>query len=79
MKPKTKQTVSIAILAAGLALLLYGALFHVQPVFSENNDKGLATAESVLVKEVSIGGLKRDANGNLHKTYSGKPPAACPT
>ena len=79
MKTKTKQTVSITILGAGLAFLLYGALFHVQPVFSEDNDKGFATAEPVLVKEVSIGGLERDANGNLHKTYSGKPPAACPT
>ena len=60
-------------------MFLYGYSLHVLPVYSENNDKGFATAEPALIKEVSIGGLKRDTNGKLHKTYTGKPPAACPT
>ena len=53
--------------------------YQILPVFSENNDKGLATAESTLVKEVSIGGLERKKDGKLHKTYTGAPPKACPT
>ncbi len=52
---------------------------HALPVFSEDNDKGLATAESALIKEVSIGGLRREADGRLVKTYTGKAPQACPT
>lgn len=60
-------------------MLLYGYSLHVLPVYSENNDKGFATQESILVKEVSIGGLKRKEDGKLYKTYTGVPPKACPT
>lgn len=63
----------------GTGLMAFGLKFHVEQVFSENNDKGLATPEPKLMKEVSIGGLKRDAVGNLRMTYTGKPPQACPT
>jgi len=63
----------------GAGLMAFGLKFHVEPVFSEHNDKGLATTEPQLMKEVSIGGIERDAGGNLRMTYTGKPPQACPT
>ena len=75
-----RQTISIAFLGLGISMLLYGYSLHVLPVYSENNDKrGFATQESILVKEVSIGGLQRKEDGKLYKTYTGAPPKACPT
>ena len=74
-----KKKLLFLILFVGTGLMVFGLKFHVQPVFSEHNDKGLATGEPRLMKEVSIGGLKRDATGNLRLTYTGKPPEACPT
>lgn len=79
MQQQHRQTVSIILMAFGLTLMLYGVNMHALPVFSENNDKGFATAESALIREVSIGGLRRQADGRLFKTYTGKPPQACPT
>lgn len=78
MAHKARQTVAIVILVLGLGTLLYGLNLSVQPVFSESNDKGLATRESDLVLEASRGGIRREADGTLHKTYEGKPPQACP-
>ena len=63
----------------GLGLMAFGLKFHAQPVFSEHNDQGLATPETRLMKEVSIGGLVREADGKIRMTYTGKPPQACPT
>ncbi|MEN8127519.1 MAG: hypothetical protein ABFR90_06895 [Planctomycetota bacterium] len=74
-----KQITAIVLLGLGLSMFLYGYSLHVLPVYSENNDQGFATAESVLIKEVSIGGLERKPDGTLHKTYTGAPPKACPT
>jgi hypothetical protein len=74
-----KQIICIVLLGLGFSMFLYGYSLHVQPVFSENNDTGFATAEPALVKEVSIGGLIRKPDGTLHKTYTGTPPKACPT
>ena len=35
--------------------------------------------EWVLVRDVTFGGVARLDNGQLKRTYSGKPPALCPT
>jgi hypothetical protein len=35
--------------------------------------------ERVLVREITFGGVVRLANGQLKRTYSGKPPALCPS
>lgn len=67
------------VLGSGVLLLLYGATFHTHPVYSKDNDKGLATAEPKLVLEASRGGLELKEDGKLHKTYTGAPPKACPT
>ena len=74
-----KQKLVFIVLFVGAGLMAFGLKFHTQPVFSEDNDKGLVTPETRLMKEVSIGGLQRDPAGNLRLTYTGKPPEACPT
>lgn len=79
MQRKASHILIMVLLGASLSMLLYGFSLHVAPVYSENNDKGFATAEPQLIKEVSVGGLARTADGKLQKTYTGKPPAACPT
>jgi len=79
MKQKARQVVCLLAVGIGVGLLLWGAGLHAEAVFSEDNDKGLATPESVLMKEVSIGGLRRDEAGRLTKTYTGQAPQACPT
>ena len=76
---KAQRFITLAVLGLGIALLLYGLGMHAVPVYSKDNDKGLATAETALVKEVTIGGLERKEDGTLHKTYTGAPPKACPT
>jgi len=35
--------------------------------------------EWVVVRDVTVGGVARLENGQLKRTYSGKPPALCPT
>ncbi len=75
----TRLITATVVLGLGIAMLLYGFGLHVTPVYSKDNDKGLATAESALIKEVSIGGVERKPDGTLHKTYTGAPPKACPT
>ncbi len=79
MQKSSRHIPAIIFLAVGMALLLYGMALSVAPVYSEKSDKGFATPERQLVLEVSRGGLERKADGKLYKTYTGKPPAACPT
>lgn len=79
MKHKARQVVCVLAVGVGMGLLLWGVGLHAEAVYSADNDKGLATPESVLMKEVSIGGLKRDDQGKLTKTYTGQAPQACPT
>ena len=74
-----KTNLMFAVLFTGTGLMAFGLTFHTQPIFSEDNDKGLATPEPRLMKEVSIGGLERRPDGRLHLTYTGTPPQACPT
>ena len=67
----------------GLALLVYGLWFHtanISPKQEENAAK-FAKSEPKLIKEVSIGGVKRDNSGKIKQTYTEKEeaPKACPT
>ena len=67
----------------GIALLIYGIWFH-RAIISPSQaggTAGLAKSEPALMKEVSVGGVQRDASGELKQTYSDnqKAPKACPT
>ncbi len=67
----------------GAALLVYGFRFHRANVVPKGADSTakLAKSEPALMKEVSIGGVERDASGGLKQTYAAteKAPKACPT
>jgi len=78
---RLQQIVSSALLAAGLLLLLYGAFLHSASITPAEGDTAMASAtgEISLIREVAIGGLERDASGQIKKTYSGQAPEACPT
>lgn len=65
-----KIKIVFVLLFIGAGLMAFGLKFHTQPVFSEHNDKGLATPETRLMKEVSIGGLERTDDGRLQLTLS---------
>jgi hypothetical protein len=50
--------------------------------FEKMTEKYVETSEKpewALVREVTFGGVVRLANGQLKQTYSGKPPALCPS
>ena len=78
MKLNLKLILMLIILGLGLGLLAYGVV-RTEPVYSQGSFEPNATPETQLVLEVSRGGIKREADGALALTYSGKPPAACPT
>ena len=71
--------VSLAAVVFGLALLLYGADMHRIDVYSQDGTTVTGSRESAVVKEVTIGGVKRDEEGKIKQTYTGKAPEACPT
>lgn len=78
---KTKIIIFSLLILLGVVLLTYGAFFHSTNVLPEQEDGSttLARSEPALVKEVSIGGVKRDESGKIKQTYTGKAPEACPT
>ncbi len=58
----------------------------VNPFFPEENIPSKAkefvfqtVPEWQVIREVTRGGVVRDASGHIRKTYTGKPPETCPT
>ena len=76
-----RQIVSSALVAVGVAMLLYGVFFHAAVVAPAGEDAATesVTGETALIREVAIGGLERDESGEIKKTYTGQAPKACPT
>jgi len=73
-------TFSLVILT-GAALLGYGVFFHSKNILPQKNEDSamLVQSELALIKEVSVGGIKRDESGRLKRTYDKTPPKVCPT
>jgi hypothetical protein len=74
--------ITFLLILMGVALLTYGVSFHAAAVEPQASAEGSAVARSepALIKEVTVGGLERDASGEIKKTYTGnQAPAACPT
>ena len=71
--------VPCALVAAGFILVFYGADFHRVNVYSEDGTSVTGRAEFGLIREVTVGGIRRDELGNIRLTYTGKAPEACPT
>jgi len=78
---KTKIIIFSLLILLGVVLLTYGAFFHSTDVLPQQEDgyPPIATSEPALIKEVSVGGVKRDESGKIKQTYTGKAPEACPT
>ncbi len=88
---KRRAILALVLGAAGLTLFVYGVFCHAGDVWPADDPTALAsgvvdvdvvpalTSESAMIREVTIGGLKRDMAGSLRKTYSGQAPKACPT
>jgi hypothetical protein len=72
----------VLILLFALALLIYGAFARSVTVLPQQLDKkqpNLVLTEPQIVRDVTFGGLVRLDSGTIRRTYSGKPPQACPT
>ena len=78
---KIKVIIFGLLILLGVALLTYGAFFHSVNVSPQQEDGSMTVAKSEpnLIKEVSVGGVKRDESGKIKQTYTGKAPEACPT
>ena len=69
------------LILAGVILLAYGIFFHSKNILPQQNEDSavLVQSELALIKEVSVGGIKRDESGRLKRTYDKAPPKVCPT
>ena len=75
------------LVAAGAALILYGVARHSRTVLLQQAEppadeaaKTIDESEPALIREVSIGGVRRNPAGQLERTYGeGETPSLCPT
>jgi len=76
------------LVAAGAALVLYGVAVHSRTVLLKQAkppaaavaEKTLQESEPALIREVTVGGLRRSLSGELERTYGeGETPSLCPT
>ena len=79
-----KKVIAFAVLiCAGAALVVCGAAFNSKLVAftdEEGYEDVSVKSEFDVIRDVTIGGLKREGGGMLVQTYTpGKEPAACPT
>jgi membrane protein involved in colicin uptake len=79
-----KIIISFLLFSIAITLFIYGVFFHNINISPQQYD-GSATlvasvaSEPALIKEVSVGGVKRDDSGKIKQTYTGQAPKACPT
>ena len=78
---KIKIIIFCLLTLLGAVLFAYGMFFHSTNILPQQKDDLtiLTASEPALIKEVSIGGVARDASGELRRTYTGQPPKFCPT
>jgi hypothetical protein len=78
---KIKIIIFCLLTLLGAVLFAYGMFFHSANILPQQKDDLtiLTASEPALIKEVSIGGVARDASGELRRTYTGQPPKFCPT
>lgn len=72
---------SVFLIPLAMALLAYGLLANSVAVLPLQDKKTshIVMTEPQVVRDVTVGGLTRLDSGIIQKTYSGKPPQACPT
>lgn len=79
---KRKIIIFCLLLLISAVLFAYGICFHSTNVLPKQKKEGsamLVQSELALIKEVSVGGVKRDESGRIIRTYDKTPPKSCPT
>jgi hypothetical protein len=78
---KRRAVLSLVLGAVAVGLLVYGLFYHVRDVWPKDELATMSsiTPETAMIREVTVGGLKRDDSGQIRKTYEGQAPKACPT
>ena len=81
MIDKTKIIIFCGLVLLGVVLLAYGAFVHSAEVLPQKDGAASAVAkmEPALIKEASVGGVRRDESGRIRKTYTGAAPKECAT
>ena len=83
MVKKDKKILLTSLITLAVALLVYGLFIHSMfVVLPEGADyPALIKSETLLIKDVTIGGVVKDETGGLRQTYTDitKAAAACPT
>ena len=81
MIKKTKIIMFCVLILLGTVLLGYGAFVHSADVLPQKEDGSpvLAKSEPALIKEASVGGVRRDESGKIKQTYTGAAPKECAT
>jgi anti-sigma factor RsiW len=76
------------LVAAGAALVIYGVAVHsrtvllkqAEPPAAAEGSRTIDEYEPVLIREITVGGLRRSLSGELERTYGeGETPSLCPT
>ncbi len=76
-----QSVISCLLILIGISLFIYGVFFNLTSVLAQKDDDStiLLLSESAVIKDVTVGGLRFDERGRIKRTYTGKPPEACPT
>ena len=79
----------VLLVPVALAALIYGTIFHSTTILARQSDEttaqqvaepaGMKLREPTIIRDTTVGGLVRLDSGVIRRTYSGNPPAACPT
>jgi hypothetical protein len=76
----TKQAVLSGVLVLlGVFLVGYGLFWSSQTVYAQRDNEAVLEAEIILIREVTVGGVARDHQGKIRRTYTGAAPSFCPT
>ncbi len=70
---------SSALILLAVGLCAYGLCINSMKVLPQQKGEAVITYEPAIIREVTFGGIARDQQGALRKTYSGKAPSFCPT
>jgi len=81
MTNKTKIIIFSLLVVLGVVMLGYGAFMHSADVLPQKEDglPAVAKSEPALIKEASVGGVRRDESGEIKQTYTGAAPKECAT
>jgi hypothetical protein len=78
--------ISIPLFILAVIIIVYGLAFNSTAVVTAPKDQpgqlsrsSLYLTESEVIFDTTVGGLMRLETGTIARTYSGKPPSACPT